>query len=808
MPQKRGMTSLIDDIRFGIRTVLKDRGFFFTAVLALALGIGSATAIFSVIYAVVLNPFPYRDGQHIYMPEIREPGSSRIQNQMTIAEFQDFQEQNHAFADWLGVTEESVLLKQSGQLREYDSDRLTGNAFQVLGMPAMIGRGLLPRDAAPGAPPVFVLNYRVWTQDFNSDPQVVGKTFELNGTPTTLVGVMPPRFSWWAGLLWRPLVLDRADKEHLVVLYGHLRLGLTPKNAEAELAPIMSRLAKVYPAQFPQRFTVQVQNLGEQTISSYESTLYLLLGAVGLLLLIACANLSNLLLAKATRREKELAIRMALGSGRARIIRQLLVESVILALAGAALGCVLASLGLRGLLALLPIWTFPDEAVIGLNVPALLATVAVAVLTGIVFGLAPALTATRRDLNGSLNSGARGNSGFRRGRLRDLLVVSEVAVSLVLLTTSGLLMRSFVKQRLADVGFRSDHLLTSRISLPTQQYKSSDAQTRFFKELLQQIESDGRVVSAAVSTELPPYNMLRTEFDVAGTVHNEHWDGYLAGCSWQWFSTLGARLIEGRLLTEADESGKRRVVVINRSMADKYFGSRSPIGRHLLLAALKNAPEPIPDPWFEIVGVVSDFANEGTRKAVTPEAYLPYSVEGFGGYVAIVRTTVKPEMLVTALTGKVLAIDRNVIPQYTWSMDYVLGLSYSRPRFFMTLLAVFAAIGLLLVSFGVYSVISYTVSQQRREIGIRIALGATSGAIRSYVLGSTLRTVSIGAGLGFVLTLSLSRVIASELWGVAWYDPLTLALVFIVLVLTGILAASVPSARASRVPPAECLQSE
>jgi putative ABC transport system permease protein len=317
------MTWLWQDVRFGLRNIFQDRGFFLTAVLALALGIGSTTAIFSVVYNVLLDPFPYRDGRHLFCPEIHETGTSRFQGGMTVSEFLDFREQNHVFADSMAVLEESVLLKESGQLKEFDADRLTGNAFQFLGMPAMSGRGLLPRDAEPGAPPVFVLNYRVWKQDFNSDPKVVGKTFNLDGTPTTLVGVMPPRFAFWDGNLWRPLVLDRTDKDHHVVMYGHLRRGLAIRAAEAELAPLALRLAKVYPNEFPKRFTLQLGNLIQETINEYEKTLYMLLGAVGLLLFIACANVSNLLLARATGREKELAIRIALGSGRLRIIRQL-----------------------------------------------------------------------------------------------------------------------------------------------------------------------------------------------------------------------------------------------------------------------------------------------------------------------------------------------------------------------------------------------------------------------------------------------------------------------------------------------------
>jgi len=804
------MTWLWQDVRVGSRTIFKDKWFCVAAILALALGIGSTTAIFSVIYNVVLEPFPYRDGQHIFCPEVRELGTSRITNGMKVPEFLDFQKQNRVFADWLGVTEESVLLKDSGELRQYDADRLTGNAFSVLGMPALLGRGLLSRDAVPGAPPVFVLNFRVWTEDFNSDPNIIGKTYELNGTPTTLVGVMPERFSWWAGNLWRPLLLDRADKDHQVVLYGHLRPGMALRSAESEVTALDLRLAKIYPTQFPKKFTVRLQNLIQETIDSYENTLYLLLGAVGLLLLIACANVSNLLLAKATAREKELAIRMALGSGRARIIRQLLVESLILAVVGAGAGCLFASACLRGLLALLPIWTFPDEADISVNTPVLLATIVIAMVTGILFGLTPALTASRRDVNEILKAGTRGNSGFRGSRLRHLLITSEIAISLVLLTTSGLLMRSFVSQRHADIGVRSDHLLTSRLNLPAAQYSTTATQVQFLRELLRQVETNRGVVSAAVSTELPPYSALNTEFDVRGAVHNEHWNGHLAGCSWRLFPTLGASLMSGRLLTQEDEAAKRQVVVINHTLAGKYFGRRSPIGERVLLTALKEAPGQIVNPWFEVVGVISDIKNEGTRDAVTPEAYVPYTVTGFGGYVVFVRTLDRPEGMISDLTAKILALGAGmVIPQDTGSMDHFLDRSqYARPRFFMILLAVVAAIGLALASVGIYGVISYTISQQRREIGIRMALGATASIIRSYVLTSTLRFVFLGSAAGMLLTLLFSRIIRNQIWGVSWYDPVTLSVVLVLLTFVGILASVVPSIRAGRVAPGECLRTE
>ncbi len=803
------MTGLWQDARFGFRTIFKDRGFFLTAVLALALGIGSTTAIFSVVYNVLLDPLPYKDGKNLFCPEYYALGTGRYVNTLSVAAFLDFRQGSRIFSDSMGIYEESVLLNEGGLLKEFDADRVTGNAFQFLGMPALIGRGLLPRDAEPGAPPVFVLNYRVWKQDFNLDPQVIGKTFNLDGTPTTLVGVMPRRFSFWDGNLWRPMLLDRADKQHPLIIYGHLRRGVTPHAAAAEILPLVNRLAKVYPNEFPQRFRIQLASLIEETVRDYRKTIYTLVGAVGLLLLIACANVSNLLLAKATAREKELAIRMSLGSGRGRVVRQLLVESLLLALSGAAAGCFLAWAGLKGLNASLPMWMFPDEAVISENTPVMLATVAVAMMTGILFGLVPALSASHRDINEILKMGSRGNSGSRRGRMRNLLIVSEVALSLLLLTTSGLLMRSFVRQQHIDLGIRSDHLLTTRLSLPAPQYKSTVSQVRFLRELEHRIAAHPGVISAGIATDLLPYSTLSTEIDVPGATHREHWVANMAGYTRQMFPTLGIRLLAGRLLTEADENGRRRVVLINQTMAAKYFRGQNPVGQRVLLTALKNAAEPVDNPWFEIVGVVSDSKNDGTRKEVSPEAFLPYTIEGFGTYELYVRTVGKPDAMIPELTTTILSMSPSVIPQYAWTMDRVLEVTeYSRPRFFTLLLGVFAIIGLSLVTVGVYSVISYTVSQQRLEMGIRMALGASPGSIRSHVVSGSLRFVCFGAVAGILLTISFSRVIASQVWGVAWYDPVTIGAVLVLLVSVGVLAAWIPSVRASRVAPIVCLQDQ
>ena len=808
------MVWLFQDIRFGIRTILKDRGFFLTAVFALALGIGSTTAIFSVIDNVLLNPFPYTASERIFAIEIRDRAGRGSQGRQwfTVPEFLDYQQKNRVFDQSIGVLEETVLMDRSGVPEPFDADMVTGNTFQFLGVRPLLGRAILPSDAQPGAPPVFVLSYKMWVKKFGLDPGIVGKSYVLNGKPSTLIGIMPSRFAFWGGDLWMPASLDRAEPgamSQMFVLYGHLKPGLDPKAAAGDVATLARQLSTIYPRNYPKQFDVRLESLGHIAVGRFENTLFTLLAAVGFLLLIACANVANLLLAKATAREKELALRLALGATRFRIVRQLMTESVLLALAGAAAGCLFAYGFLKGLVVMLPVFTFPDEAVISLNTGVLVATVAVAIITAILFGLAPALMAARRDLHQPMKAASRGNSGFRRGRLRNALIVGEVALSLALLTGSGLLMRSFFRERGIDLGIRPDHLLTAGINLPGKQYPTTDAQARFVRALLPKFESIPGVVSAAASLEAPPTGGISTGFNVMGATHAEAWKGYMAPCSHQYFQTVGVRLLSGRWLTEQDESGKRKVAVINRSMAAKFFGRSNPIGKQIELIALKSAPEPLASPWFEIAGVVSDVKNEGARRDVAPEAYIPYTVAGYGQYIIYVHTYGDPAAFGTALTKEILSLDRGVIPQQIETMDEILEVNqYARPRFALILFSVFAAIGLALVSVGVYSVISYAVTQQRHEIGIRMALGAGARDVGVLVLMSALRLICMGLAIGELLGLLLLRFLASQIWGVSWFDPLTQGGGLLILTLAGLAAAYVPSARAMRVDPAVSLREE
>lgn len=808
------MGSFLQDLRYGIRTLIKDRAFLFTAVLALALGIGSTTAIFSVIDNVLLEPFPYTDGMRLMAIMIHDNASSDTFGREFFEppEFLDYQEQNHVFDRSIGVRPEGVLMTGNGAPQSFRGAGVTGNTFEFLGIAPVMGRAITPEDAKPGAPPVFVLSYKVWRKTFAMDRNLLGKTYVLNGTPTTLVGIMPKRFAWWGADLWRPTFVDRADagrNSQFVNFLGHLKPGLTPKSASPDLNILGHRLAKLYPNNYPKQFEVTAQPLVDNVVGRFRGTLYTLLAAVGLLLLIACANVANLLLAKATARDKEFAVRSTLGAGRMRLVRQLMVESVLVALAGAAAGCFFAWIELKGLIALLPQFTFPDEADISLNTPVLLATLAAALLTALLFGLAPALGAAGKDLNVALKTTGRGNSGFRRGRLRNALIVSEVALSLVLLAGAGLLMRSFFLQRNVDLGFRPEKVLSAQIQLPNKQYTTPEQQNRFLRELLPRLEDLPGVTAAAGGLTFPPFGGINTDFEIAGKTHSEAWKGDMALCSSKIFQTIGTRLMAGRLLSEEDVAGMRKVAVVNQTFATKYFPGESPIGRQVKLAGLEKAPTPMTNPWFEIIGVVSDVKNNGVRKDVQPEAYAPYTFSSYGGFILFLRTAGNPAALVKSMDDQIWALDRNLVPQQTTTLqDQLDQFEFAQPKFSLTLFSVFAGIGLVLVTVGVYSVVSYTVSQQSHEIGIRMALGATPGNVRGKVILSGLRYIWIGIAVGLVLAIVVGRVLASEIWGISAHDPLTLAAVAALLTFIGITACYIPSRRATRVDPLIALRYE
>jgi putative ABC transport system permease protein len=814
------METLGQDIRYALRNLRKTPGFAIVAVLTLALGIGASTAIFSVMENILMEPFPYPDAQRFYSIQIHdternEPGGRAA---FSGPEYLDYVEQNHVFDRVIANDQLDVLYRSGEGTQMLAGHFVTPGTFEFLGMPAMLGRVMQPADYEPGATPVFVLRYKTWVKEFGADPKILNKTFVLNDTPRMLVGIMPPRFAWGDADVWIP---DKPSRTAVNTAYagafprfwfflGHMKPGVSLKQAQADLTVVANRLATVYPKDYPKHFTVEVQSLTDLVVGQFRTTLYIVLAAVGLLLLIGCGNVANLLLARATTREKEFAIRSALGAGRWRLVSQLLVESLILALGGAALGTLLAWGGLKFLVALMPQNIIPAEAAIRMNVPVLLFTLGIAILTAILFGLAPATRVARKDLNEPLRDSGKGQSGgSRHGRFRNAVVVLEVALSLTLLVAAGLLMRSFVALREVHLGLQPDHVLVARLPLPVERYKTADQLVGFYRPLLQRLKALPGVMEVTETSTLPPYGGIGSEIEIAGKSHQEKWNAMFQLCSEGYFAVLKIQFLDGRAFSEAEVNGKRKLAVVNQTFVKKYLPGENPMGRQVRIAQLAEFEDKMADPTFEIIGVVADAKNRGLQDPPDAEMWVPYTVTGSAFRGVLLRTSQEPLTLLEAVRHEIWLTDPNVALTLTGTMEgYISQFSYAGPRFGFFLMSIFGSIGLILVTIGVYSVLAYTTARRTQEIGIRMALGAQGSDVLGMVIRVGLTLVGVGVGLGLLVSLALGKVIATQLWGVSAYDPWTLTCVPILLILTGLVACWVPARRASRVDPLVALRYE
>lgn len=806
------------DLRYCLRTLRKSRGFAAVSILTLGLGIGAATAIFSVIENVLLEPFPYQGAERMVFPRIHNSQETEEGGRQgyTPNEVLEFTETNDVFDGVTAAAEDMVLYKHGEGADQLDGAHVTPGTFEFFGMPALHGRVLQPGDYEPGAPPVFVMRYKTWVERFSGDLSILNTTLDLNGVPHTLVGIMPPRFGWYDADVLIPEKLRReakgsfADSPEIWFMLGRLKPGVSTQQAEADLSVIANRLAKIHPQDYPARFTVQVRKLGDSVIGRFKSTLYTVLAAVGLLLLIACGNVANLMLARATTREKELVLRATLGAGRARLVRLLMVESLVLAIAGAILGIFIAWGGLKALVAVMPQSLIPTESVIELNAPVLAFALSIAVFTPLFFGLAPALQSSRRDLIDPLRGTGKGvGSGFRGRRLRDAVVVTEVALSLTLLIGAGLLMRSFVALRQVPLGLRSDHVFQAVLPLPPDRYKTPEQVTAFFRPLLARLKTVPGVVDAAASGTLPPYGGDPSKLQVAGKVHAEDWQAMLQQASQEYFHVLRIEFKEGRGFSAAEVHDARQVAVVNATFARKYLPDESPIGQRVRFASLDTPAGEARDPWFEIVGVVADVTNNGLQSPIEPEVWLPYTIPGYHAQVLLVRTSQDPATMMNAVRQAVWATDSGVALAYPGTLaDRISERLYAGPRFGFVLMTIFGSIALILVTIGVYSVLAYSTSQRTHEIGIRMALGAERRDVLGMVIRSALRFVLAGLAIGMVVSLLLGRFIRTQLVGVSASDPATLAAMTLLLALTSAIACWIPGRRAARVDPVIAIRYE
>jgi putative ABC transport system permease protein len=808
---------LARDFRYALRSLRRNPAFTAVAIATLGLGIGASTAIFSVIDNILLAPFPYPGAERLVFPTIHDTsraGEDRRQG-YTSDEFLEFAQQNRVFDGVIAASEDPVLYKNGSGVELFDGADVTPGTFEFFGMPALYGRAMQPADYQPGAPPVFVLRYKTWIERFNGDLAVLNKTFVLNGTARTLIGIMPPRFGWYGADVFIPQTPVRAaglagSSPHWFML-GRLKPGVSKAQAAADATVILSRLAKINPRDYPAHFQVQVQKLGDTVIGRFESTLYTILAAVGLLLLIGCANVANLMLARATSREKEFALRAVLGAGRARLIRLLLVESLTLAIGGAALGVLIAWGGLKVIVASMPQDLIPSESVIELNAPVMAFTFVVSILTALIFGLVPALQAARRDLNDPLRDSGKGViGGFRTGRMRDMVVVTEVAVSLTLLIGAGLLMRSFVALREMHLGLQPDHVFQAQLPLPEDRYKTAAQVSGFFQPLLDRVKALPGVVDATESSGLPPYAGEDSRIQISGASNGETWHALVQNISDGYFRVLRIPFKAGRPFSVAEILDARKLAVVNETFASAYLRGENPIGRTVRLAQLETLPEAVRGPGFEIVGVVADVTNNGLQAPVEPQVWIPYTVTPAGGGVLMVRTQQEPMALMNDVRQAVWATDPGVALALPGPLEERINQRlYASPRFAFLLMTIFGCLGLVLVTIGVYSVLAYATSRKTHEIGVRMALGAKRADVLRQVIATGLRLVTGGVAIGLVVSLLLGRAIQSELSpNVKPYDPLTLAGTTLLLLATGILACWLPARRAARVDPMTALRYE
>lgn len=811
------------DLRFGLRSLNKDRRSALLAILALALGIGATTVIFSAIDSIVLEPFAYRDADRLttfYIHDVNRP-IREGRGGFSIPELMDFREQNHVFEDMIGYNGLDVLYTSRTGTQLFDGSFVTANAIEFLGMKPILGRWITSDDGKPDAPEVFVMSYHLWTAQFNQDSSIVGTSMILNGIPRTLVGIMPPRFRSGGHDVWIPVHWTHGDivnsETGNIPLFlgamGRLKPGVSLKAAEADLNVIAQRLAKVYPQQYPQHFNVVAQSFADTVVGPFRPMLYALMVAVALLLLIACCNVANLLLARATAREREIAIRASMGATRARIVRQLLVESFLLAAAGCAIGCLFAYGGLKGIVAVIPDFVVPRTTVVAMKPIALWFALGVTILTTFLCGLAPALHAVRGDIYHRLTGAGRGSGGgFRHGKLRAALIIFEVALSIVLVIGAGLMMRTLFALEHVDLGFNPHNLLWARVALPKGRYDTAAQKRLLFQQILERVRSLPGVNASAVTMALPPFGAATSDdVTIPGKPHSDRWRTEFDLDSEGIFRTLGISLLRGRLLSEADVQSARTVVVVNQTLANKYFKGEDPIGKTIKFNLLDQFPESR-DVYFEIVGVVADSRNAGLRDAPQPGAYMPYTITGLLNFrCLLVRTATEPLAMLESVRREVWAVDSNIAlaPTDTGSLDnFLKEYAYSAPQFGMVTLGIFAGIGLVLVIIGVFSVMAYSVSLQTQEIGVRMALGAQQSDILKMILLKGLQLIGMGIGAGLLVSFLITRAIASLIWGVSPTDPLTFVAVTVAIVMVGLAACLLPAHRATQVDPLTALRYE
>jgi putative ABC transport system permease protein len=803
------MTALFNDLRYGVRLLARSPAFSLVAMAALAIGIGANTAIFSIVNTLLLQPLPYRDADRLAIVWEHNTVRDRRSNVVGPSNFIHWREMNSSFEDMAALTfTYSVTVTGGGEPEELQAQSISAQLFQILGVSPALGRAFTADENQPNSRSI-VISDRLWRRRFGADPNVLQRSIVSQGTPYTIVGVMPPGFSFLDRTVdvWLPIgftAQSRIPRGRSLTVVARLKPDVTAARAQLDMTQVSAKLTQMFP-DFNTGWTSRVVPLREQLTGDVRPALLVLAGAVGFVLLIACANVANLLLARATSRQRELAVRAALGAGRGRLVRQLLAESMALSLAGGACGLVLAwwTLGfLRAVVAdRLPIQRLET---VGIDLTVLGFTVAASVICGLVFGAVPALTTSASSLTDSLKDGGRTGSAAKGNRTRAAFVVVEIALALVLLVGAGLLLRSFMRLLEQNPGFNSSRTLTMRISLPQTRYGGPGQRGQFLDRFFQQVDALPGVKTSGAISFLPlqglgaatSMRMLdRPEppkgeapvTDVRVIAHN-------------YLETMGVPLIKGRLFNERDASDAKGRVVINATMAEKYWPGEDPIGKRV-----KISWDDLED---EVIGVVGDVRHAGLDATVRPMTYWPYARSPYGTMTVTVRTAGEPAPVVNAIVGLVRQLDPELVVANVKTMDEVVSESVAQRRVTMTMLAIFAGAALLLAAVGIYGVIAYSVTQRTQEIGIRMALGAQRADVLRMVIRQALILAAAGIIAGGLGAFFLTRLMEGLLFEVKPADPVTFAAVSALLATVALLASYIPGRRATRVDPVIALRAE
>jgi putative ABC transport system permease protein len=799
------MQTLWQDLRYGARMLLKQPVFSLIAVITLALGIGGNTAIFSLVNTVLLRPLPFAEPERLVWTWGEFSGGNRAST--SPPDFIDYHAQNQVFDELAAMIFNSFNLTGTGEPERVTGGTVTANFFQALGVKVVQGRAFTPEEEQSGRGQVAIISNRLWRERFAGDPGIIGKTIVLDGRSHTVVGVAPEATRLLLEAeIWTPLTFDNPEMKirrfHFLRAIGRLKPGVTLQQAQSDIDAVASRLEKLYP-ESNKDWRLRLVPMREYLVGETRRPLYVLLGAVGLVLLIACANVANLTVAQAARRQKEVALRHALGANRMRLIRQLLTESGLLSMIAGIIGLLLAWWGADLLMALAQD-SIPRVGEIEMDNRVLGFTLLVSLLTGVVFGLAPALQSSRPDLNETLKEGGKGSgSSSRLGRARNALIVIEVALALVLLVGAGLLIKSFRRLQEVDPGFDPRNVLTMRLFLPESKYPEPQQRQAFFEQILRRIEALPGVQAAGTSTMIPTLGGGDTYFTIEGKPFsdpNRKVTAFNPMVSHDFLRAMKIPLIKGRHFAEPEtKEEKSKTVIINEAFARTYFSDDEPLGKRLIVD--------MGEPWYcEIIGVARDTTQFALGSDAYPMMYLP-SIRA-GVTVIVARASGDPLALTASVRAAVREVDRDLPIANVRSMDQILSNMAGEARFRTLLLGVFAAVALLLAGIGIYGVIAYSVAQRTREIGIRIALGAQVRDVLRVVVGQGMKYALIGVGVGIVGAFAVTRVLESLLFNVSATDPLTFIGVSALLALVALLACYIPARRAMKVDPMVALRCE